>query len=271
VLDASGKRKRRLAFHSGTSGTIGGDGDQAIDASHHGIGEDPGGDDIHHPLASTPRYRTPSTTMNCPPPSPPMKGSGGHPPSRVIRPPRSTVDNQQKQQLLEKLKRTATSSSKRMFKVPVLPPRPTDPIKAPTEDHASTREERRPGNVDKLSASSSRPTSTVVATSVTQPNPITVKTSVVPQQKKKAQRTAVPRQKPVNPVVQQVSEAEMMFKEFGYTTPEEIELHKRINKHVNGYLRKACGIPGGTKAYTEAEAATVSSPSFSSSDICRDR
>lgn len=50
-----------------------------------------------------------------------------------------------------------------------------------------------------------------------------------------------------------------MAREFAYTTPEEIELHKRVNKHVNGYLRKACGIPGGVKAYTEAEAATVSS------------
>jgi hypothetical protein len=221
---------------------------------------------ISIPLASTPRYRTASTTMNCPPPSPPMKGSGGHPTSRAIRPPRSTVDNQQKQQLLERLKRTSTSSSKAMFKVPVLPPPSTKPTKTPTEDHASSVEERRPGNVDIQSASTSRQTAKVVVPSVAQPHPIAVKTSVVPQQKKKAQRTAVPRQKPVNPVVQQVSEAEMMFKEFGYTTPEEIELHKRINKHVNGYLRKACGIPGGTKAYTEAEAATVSLSSVCSSE-----
>jgi hypothetical protein len=196
--------------------------------------------------------------MDCPPPSPPMKGSGGHPTSRVIRPPRSTVDNQQKQQLLEKLKRTSTSSSKATFKIPVLPPPSTNATKKPTEDRVSSREERRPGNADQLSASSSRPMPTVVSPSVAQANTTVVKTSVVPQQKKKPQRTSVPRQKPVKPFVQQVSEAEMMFKEFGYTTPEEIELHKRINKHVNGYLRKACGIPGGTKAYTEAEAATVS-------------
>nr|GFD60028.1 hypothetical protein [Tanacetum cinerariifolium] len=56
-----------------------------------------------------------------------------------------------------------------------------------------------------------------------------------------------------------LTEDEAIVRDFGYSTPEEIELHKRINKHVNGYLKKNCGIKGGVKVYTKKEAWKVSS------------
>jgi hypothetical protein len=38
--------------------------------------------------------------------------------------------------------------------------------------------------------------------------------------------------------IPQISEDEAIAREFSYQTAEEIDLHKRVNKHVNGYLKK---------------------------------
>lgn len=226
-------------------------------------------------LASTLKRTTSSSTMNCPPPSPPMKASGGHPTGRAIRPPKSTVDNQQKQQLLEKLRKTSASSStmvKAAFKIPTVPtvlsPPAIDSSRMLPLDETSSGEKGRPGNVDQSSASSSHKTAKAVIpvanapSTANAPDPVPLKQPEIPRKKKKkAKQITVPRRKAVEQVrqvVEQVSEAEMMRKEFRYTTPEQIELHKRINKHVNGYMKKACGIPGGVRAYTEAKAATAS-------------
>lgn len=150
-----------------------------------------------------------------------------------------------------------------VFKVPALPPPPMDRTKPAPSDHTSDREQIGTGNVNQVSASTSHQSTNVVIPAILEPKPVAVKRLVAPQPKEKAHQTTHQVPKSVNSVVNQLSEDEMMAKEFGYSTPEEIELHKRVNKHVNGYLKKACGIPGGVKAYTEAEAATVSSSHFS--------
>ncbi|KAJ9112705.1 hypothetical protein QFC22_006207 [Naganishia vaughanmartiniae] len=46
-------------------------------------------------------------------------------------------------------------------------------------------------------------------------------------------------------------------KDLGCHDEAELELHQRVNKHVNAYLKKACGIPGGYRLYTERQAWNV--------------
>lgn len=47
-------------------------------------------------------------------------------------------------------------------------------------------------------------------------------------------------------------------KDLGSQNESQLELHQRVNKHVNTYLKNACGIPGGYKLHTERQAWNVS-------------
>ncbi|KAJ9095258.1 hypothetical protein QFC21_005624 [Naganishia friedmannii] len=47
---------------------------------------------------------------------------------------------------------------------------------------------------------------------------------------------------------------ENVAKDLGCENEAQMELHQRVNKHVNTYLKKACGIAGGYKLYTERQA-----------------
>jgi hypothetical protein len=44
---------------------------------------------------------------------------------------------------------------------------------------------------------------------------------------------------------------------FGFQNAAQLELRQRVNKHVNAYLKKACGIAGGYKLHTERQAWSV--------------
>jgi hypothetical protein len=206
--------------------------------------------------------------MGCPPPSPPAK-SAGFPPNRPARPPRSTVDPKQKQELLAKLKASTASKTtdSHCFKVPALPnARPIPNLAPPSDPNATTVDVRVvPPSEARSSTQVSKPVSKQEATAmVPLPQPPATPSDNMPQpQPKPSSGPSTAEPSTATAKVPQLTEDEAIVRDHGYRTPEEIELHKRVNKHVNGYLKKNCAIKGGVKVYTKKEAWKVSSRSRS--------
>lgn len=195
------------------------------------------------------------------PPSPPLKAAQAlqdHP----ARPPRSTVDPVRKQELLAKLKAPTTHQAAKppIFKIPALPGAPPARTQVTLPEIATTT----PAPVVQIIPLSTKNVHQTASTSKpSDSGPLAA--SIVGSTTSAGQSVAAlvqpqpqpPRSTP-NMVVQQVSKGEAIAGDFGSQTPEEIDLHKRVNKHVNGYLKTTCAIKGGFKAYTETEAWKVS-------------
>lgn len=197
-------------------------------------------------------------TMGYPPPSPPLK-STKVPQDQPARIPRSTVDPRRKQDLLAKLKASSTDKTTKQpaFKIPALPTAPRPPIQVPLAETAKvTAAEVRavPPAGKQLSAPVSKPPPTGKTTSDVPGS--TTSSNRLPKSAPQPNSQPQPLSNPstLDAKVPQITEAEAMARDFGYRTAEEIDLHKRVNKHVNGYLKKTCGIPGGVEAYTRKEA-----------------
>ena len=191
------------------------------------------------------------------PPSPPLQPAQAvrdHP----ARPPKSTLDPVRKQELLAKLKASTTRQAAKppIFKTPALPGASParvqvtlDGVTTGTPAPAVRTIPLSTSNVYQKASPSNSPDKGSLAASIlgsTKPAGQPVAGLAQP-------RRQSPQLTP-NTVVQQVSEDKAIARDFGYHNPEEIDLHKRLNKHVNGYLKTTCGIKGGFKAYTETEA-----------------
>ncbi|GHJ89478.1 hypothetical protein NliqN6_5880 [Naganishia liquefaciens] len=193
------------------------------------------------------------------PPSPPLTPAQA--PHAYDRPPRSTVDSARKQELLTKLKAPVIGQASKppIFKIPALPA-------AASTNRFSTHDDVRansaalavhinPSAVAQRAACISKTVQEVAA------NPTNFQSKAMtgaPLPGTVHPQSPLPRSTPKTSIPQ-ISEDEAIAREFSYQTAEEIDLHKRVNKHVNGYLKKTCGVEGGAKAYTEAEASKVGS------------
>ncbi|KAJ9112635.1 hypothetical protein QFC19_000655 [Naganishia cerealis] len=154
---------------------------------------------------------------------------------------------------------TAASSirnvSSSVFKTPALPDR-CKPTVQPSMNGGQTR------RVNILQRDSERPT-----TNEHSPNPETAYADSISQasnvnahllETRPHNVRAEPEDTALVPTsVRQEIQQESTAKELGYQNEDELELHRRVNRHVNAYLKKVCGIAGGVKLHTERQAWTI--------------